>query len=289
MKKQIIFLALFLLCCSCSREEKLLIGGSGWQQIAIVDKFSGVVEWKHDLAPKEECNKVEMTQKGHILYAYKQGAKLIDRNHQVLWDFKVNEGEELHYATCLKSGDYLVAICGDPARIVDLNKNGNPVRELTFDTGIRNVHSQFRQILKTPQNTFLVPLMGKNTIAELDENGRFIKSFICGGTPFSVKLVDGGHWLVSCGEGRFLAEIDSKTGETIKKIETADLNGGALLFVTEVIRYNNGNTLIANWNGHSNDKSQPLLLEINSSNQIVWRLPENPEIKNISTVFSFFR
>jgi len=287
MKKQIIFFVLFALCCACSKREKLLIGGSGWQQIAIVDKATGIVEWKHDLARREECNKVEMTPEGHILYAYKQGAKLIDRNHQVIWDFTVNEGEELHYATCQKSGGYLVALCGTPARIVDLDKNGNPVREFTFDTEIPNVHSQFRQILKTPQNTYLIPLMGKNAIAEIDENGRFLKNFLCGGTPFSVKLVGEGNWLVSCGEGRFLAEIDPKTGEIIKKIESDDLNGGLLLFVTEAIRYKNGNTLIANWNGHSNDKSQPLLLEINPSNQIVWRLPENPEIKNISTVFSF--
>jgi len=275
--------------CACSKREKLLIGGSGWQQIAIVDKVTGNVEWKHELARREECNKVEMTPKGHILYAYKQGAKLIDRNHQVIWDFKANEGEELHFATCQKSDGYLVALCGIPARIVDLDKNGNPVREFTFDTEIPNVHSQFRQILKTPQNTYLIPLMGKNAIVEIDENGRFLKNFLCEGTPFSVKLIGEGNWLVSCGEGRFLAEIDSKTGEIIKKIETDDLNGYSLLFVTEAIRYKNGNTLIANWNGHSNDKSQPLLLEINPSNQIVWRLPENLEIKNISTVFSFFK
>ena len=288
MNKQIIFLVLLILCCSCAKKEKLLIGGSGWQQIAIIDKATGKIEWKHELNPGEECNKVEMTPKGHILYAYKQGAKLIDRKHQVIWDYKVKEGEELHHASYLESGDYLLAICGYPARIVELDKNGNPRKELSFLTAIPEVHSQFRQILKTPQNTYLIPLMGKYKVSELDEDGRFIQSALCGGTPFSVKLIDEGNLLVSCGDGRAFVEIHSETRAIIKKIETTDLNWGTLLFVAEAIRYKNGNTLIANWNGHSNDKSQPLLLEINPSNQIVWRLSNNPEIRHITTVFSFF-
>jgi len=288
MKKQIVFLLLLILCCSCAQKEKLLIGGSGWQHIAIVDKKSGKIEWIHDLAVGEECNKVEMTPNGYILYAYKQGARLIDRKHQVIWDYIAGEGEELHFASLLESGNYLLAMCGHPARITELDKDGNPCKEFTFDTAIPDVHNQFRQILKTPQNTYLIPLMGKHKISELDENGRFLKSVLCGGTPFSVKLIEEGNWLVSCGDGRSLVEIDAKTRATLKKIETTSLNWGSLLFVAEAIRYNNGNTLIANWNGRSNDKSQPRLLEINPDDQIVWRLPFNPEISLITTVFSFF-
>ena len=287
MKKQIIFLAIILLCCSCTKKEKLIIGGSGWQQIAIVDKSSGKIEWKHELAPDEECNKVEVTPNGHILYAYKQGAKLIDRKHQVIWDYKVNEGEEIHYASY--TGDvYVLAICGFPARIIELDKNGDPVKEIKFQTAIIDVHEQFRQILKTPQNTYVIPLMGKYKVSEISEEGRIIQSVLTGGTPFSVKLIDNDNWLVSCGDGRVLMEIDPETRAKINVIETANLNWGTLLFVAEAIRYENGNTLIANWNGNSDDKSQPLLLELNPANQIVWRLPYNPEIENISTVFSFF-
>ena len=288
MKKQIIFSVLLFLCCACSQKEKLLIGGSGWPHIAIVDKTSGKIEWKHELAPGEECNKIEMTPKGHILYAYKQGARLIDRKHQVIWDFKVDEGEELHFASLLESGEYLLAICGHPARIVELDQDGNAVKEIKFITAIPEVSNQFRQIQKTPQNTYLIPLMGKYKISEMDENGRFSKSVLCSGTPFSVKLINDDNWLVSCGAGRALVEINSETRETIKRVETTDLNWGSLLYVAEAIRYENGNTLIANWNGQSNDKSQPLLLEINPTNQIVWRLPTNPAISSITAVFSFF-
>ena len=289
MKKQIIFLAVLLLCCACTKKEKLIIGGSGWQHIAIIDKESGKIEWQHDLMPEEECNKVEVTPKGYILYAYKQGAKLIDRNHQVIWDYKANEGEELHYAS-YSDGNYVLAICGMPARIVELDNSGSQVKEIKFQTGIPNVKDQFRQIQKTTENTYLIPLTGKYKISEMDENGRFIRSALTGGMPFSVKVLNDGNWLVSCGEGRILAEVDPETKGISKMIESSDLNFGSFLFVAEAIRYENGNTLIANGskNGHHNDISQPLLLEINPSNQIVWRLPLNTEIGNVTTVYSFF-
>ena len=287
MKKQIIFITAILFLCSCTKKEKLIIGGSGWQQIAIVDKASGKIEWKHDLAPGDECNKVEMTPKGHILYAYKQGAKLIDRKHQTIWDFKVNDGEELHYASYF-NGYYVLAICGMPSRIIELDNSGNLMKEIKFLTGIPNVHKQFRQIQKTSDSTYIIPLMGKYKISEMNQEGRFIKSAFSGGTPFSVKVIDNGNWLVSCGEGRVLAEIDPETKGVVSTIGTTDLNWGTLLYVAEAIRYKNGNTLISNWNGYSDDKSQPLLIEINPLNQIVWRMPFNPEIISVSTVYSFF-
>jgi hypothetical protein len=47
----------------------------------------------------------------------------------------------------------------------------------------------------------------------------------------------------------------------------------------------NGNFLFANWNGHVKDKSQPKIIEINPENKVVWTLPSNDKIGNISTVY----
>ena len=60
---------------------------------------------------------------------------------------KVRE-EELFTATQLNSGGYFLAICGHPARIVELDSQGNPLKEIQFETGIKRVHNQFRQIEK---------------------------------------------------------------------------------------------------------------------------------------------
>ena len=121
-KKICIYLAMLAMCSACSKNEKLLIGGIGWQEIAIVNKKSGEIEWKHSLSPDEECNDVDMNKRGEILYAYKQGAKLIKRSGEVVWDYKVGENEAVYSASVIESGNYMIAIAGKPlARIVELN------------------------------------------------------------------------------------------------------------------------------------------------------------------------
>jgi len=289
MKKIFLNFAIILVCCACSKQEKLLVGGIGWSKIAIIDKASRDMEWVHTLAPDEECIDVDITAKGEILYAYKQGAKLIKRDGTVVWDYKAGENEEIHTASVIESGNYLLGICGIPARIVELNKNGEPVKEVPFNTATPEIDRQFSQILKTPQNTYLVPLTYKRKISEIGEDGRFIKSVLCGCSPNSVKLANNGYWVVSCGEGQSFLEINPVTKKIVRTVTTDMLNWGSLLYVSELIRYKNGNTLIANSNMNNDDKSQPLLFEIDSSGYIAWRMPYNPNIGNITTVQSFYK
>ncbi|MDR2119600.1 MAG: hypothetical protein LBP64_01820 [Tannerella sp.] len=288
MKKKVVYLAILVICCACSKQEKLLIGGAGWQQIAIIDKKSGEIEWKHSLEPGEECNDVDMNRDGEILYAYKQGAKLVRRDGEVVWDYKAGENEEAYTASVLGTGNYMIALCGVPARIVELDGKGEIVKEIRFNTATLDISRQFRRIRKTPQDTYLVPFMHKRKISEINAEGRFLKSILCTGSPNSVELGENGNWIVSCGDTRLFQEIDPEAKRIVKTIETASLNWGALLYVSELVCYKNGNTLIANSRMGSNDKSQPMLFEVDSTGHIVWRLPFNPSIDDITTVHSFY-
>ncbi|MDR2041237.1 MAG: hypothetical protein LBP98_02835 [Tannerella sp.] len=288
MKKGLIYLTLLLVCSACVKREKLLIGGPGWPQIAVVDKASGKMEWTHPLTPEEECNDVEMTPRGEILYAYKGGARLVTRNHEVVWDYRAGEAEAVYTATRLASGNYLLAIAGFPMRMVELDRKGEPVGEVTFRALTKDLTRQFRHILKTPQNTYLIPLMDKYKIAELDENGNALKSIYAGCEAVAIVLTEEGNWLVSGGASRSIIEIQPESRDVVQTIETKDLSYGSLLYAGELIRYKNGNTLIANWDGQSSEKTQPVLLEIDPNHKVVWRLPYTPEISNISTVYSFF-
>lgn len=282
------FIAMISTYCSCNdTREKLLISGCGWKQVAILDKKTGEIEWSHPLAAHEDCNDVEITQEGNILYAYTSGARLIDREQQTLWDFKAKKGEELFTATQLPSGRYMLAICGTPSRIIELNPHGQPVEEIEFDTSITGVHDQFRQIVKTPQNTYLIPLMGKGEVIEMNKEKEVINKVECGGNPFAIQILKNGNWLVSCGDAHYFVEIDPGSKQIVRKVGNDDLSNISLLFVAELVRYKNGNTLISNWNGHSQDKSQPLLIEVDPGSRVVWTLPLHPDIVNISAVYSF--
>lgn len=276
------------LCAFIPQKEKLLISGCGWNKIAILDKESCRIEWIHDLNKGEDCNDVEITREKNILYAYTRGARLINKEQQIIWDYKVSKGEELFTATQLADGSYLLAVCGTPSRLIELNKDGETIKEIPFQTNITGVHDQFRQIVKTKKGNYLVALMGKGEVVELNKEGKAVKTIKTGGNPFSVKILNNGNWLVSCGDGHNFAEVNPKKGKVIKSVHSEQIRGASLLFVAELIRYRNGNTLIANWNGHSDDKTQPLLIEIDTKNQIVWSLPVQRDIINISTVYSFF-
>jgi len=278
---------LVVVSCSCTVSEKFLIGGCGWDKVAIVDKKSSALEWTHQLQKGDDCNDVEITKAGNILYAYKGGARLITRNQDVIWDFKVEKGQELYTATELPSGEYLLAVCAVPSRIITLNSKGEKIKEQNFDSGITNVHGQFRQILPTPANTYLIPLMGKGEVIELTQTGEVIRRVTVGGNPFSVKLLPDGNWLVACGDAHKLVVVDSEKQTVKQTIAAEDVSNVALLFVAEMNNYPNGNVLISNWNGHSKDKNQPKLIELDSKSQVVWTLAPNDEITNISAVYSF--
>jgi outer membrane protein assembly factor BamB len=291
MKKWILnsllLIVLALLLTSCTVQEKLLVGGCNWDQIAIVDKKTKTVEWTHQLQKGDDCNDVEITKAGNILYAYKGGARLITRGQEVIWDFKVEKGQELYTATELPSGEYLLAVCALPSRIITLNPKGEKVKEQNFDTGIANVHGQFRQIMPTSNNTYIIPLMGKGEVIELTQDGEVIRRVSVGGNPFSAKITADGNWIVGCGDAHRFVIVDPLK-QLVKEQVTLSGNGKpTLLFVAETYGFKNGNVMIANWGGHSKDKTQPQLIEMDSKKETVWTLEPSTRINNISAVFPF--
>ncbi|MDR2776405.1 MAG: hypothetical protein LBC19_17040 [Tannerella sp.] len=290
MKKQFKFIlsaVILIFCCYSCKNEKLAVAGSGWQEIAIIEKNSGLIEWRHQLEEGDECNDVEVTPDGNVLFAYSKGAKLINRNHEVIWDYKANENEEVHTASRLKDGNFMIAVCGDPeARIVELDKDGKQTKEITFPTLIFDTHRQFRQVTKKNDGMYLVPLINKRKILQITPEGRFKGSVYIGHDVFSVKALDNGNLLVSCGRDNMFVEINPASQQDSTFI-TNRVQGASLLYVAEIFQYKNGNRMIANSNMYSDDKSQPLLIEINENNDVVWALPFNKEIKNITAVYSF--
>lgn len=290
MKKQFVLLAAAILsfCCYSCKNEKLAIAGSDWEEIAIIDKASGLIEWRHPLEEGDECNDVEVTPGGNILFAYSKGARLINRNHETIWDYRAKENEEIHTAIRLHDGSFLIAACGEPARIVELDKDGKQMKEITFQTVTLNIHRQFRQIAKSDDGTYFVPLMAKRKILQISPEGRYKESLFVGKDLFSVKVLASGNLLVSCGNSRSFVEMNPATPHRDSMVITNSVRGASLLYVAEIFLCRNGNRLIANANMYSDDKSQPLLIETDENNEVVWTLPFNKEIKNITSVYSFY-
>lgn len=102
MKIQVLFVLLLCGSLSAPAQKKLLLGGSGWNKIVLLDKKNKQVEWSHKLSPGDECNCVAYTKKGQILYAYRKGARLITKDEKTVWDYPVKEkGNCTRHRCCL--------------------------------------------------------------------------------------------------------------------------------------------------------------------------------------------
>jgi len=268
--------------------EKLLVAGSGWDSIAIIDKATSRVEWSYGLPSGAECNSIDLTTDGNIVFAYSKGARMIDRQGNTIWDYKeLQAPAELHTAFPLADGGVLLAVCDNPMRIIELDAKGLPVKEIRYDLGIENPHGQFRQVSKSKAGGYLIPAISAGKVVELDSEGGLIREYEVGGVPFSVEEQGNGNLLVGCGDGHFFVEIDRNDGSVVKKTSEDDINGVKLQFVGQVMRLDNGNTLICNWAGHSdNEEPQPAILEVDPQGNMIWNLSKD-KVRYISAVYPF--
>ena len=283
MKIQVLLTLLLCGCLSVSAQKKLLVGGSGWNKIVMLDKKTKQAIWTHELNPNDECNSVSYNKKGQILYAYRKGAKLITKDHQTVWDYKVEGEGELHTASVLHDGGYLLGITGRPARIVELDKQGKVRKEITYDTQIGSLHGQFRQIRKTKDGNYLIPLMAKHTVVEIDADGQLLRSFPAAGNTFAVLELKDGNLLISCGDNHSYMIVDRTTASIIKKVEQNDTEGVAWQFVAEIAPMND-HFFVCNWAGHSSVKDEPSLVELDAKGNVVWSLCDAANYRNISAV-----
>lgn len=267
-------------------QDKLLVAGSGNPYVLLVDKHTGKVEWKHALEKGEECNTVALTRKGEVLYSYKRGAKLVTWDHQVVWDYQTPDKTELQSATLLRNGGVLLGICGNPARFIELDKNGKKVNEVLLDLDIEKPHSQFRQVFQLRNKNYLIPVMAKQKILEVTRKGKVVAEHQIGGKAFSSLELKDGNLLLPCGDGHYYMVIDRRTGKELKRVTANDIPGVSLLFVGQIAQLENQNLLICNWYGHTKDVTvdEPQLIEVDKDGKEVWRLHDKKNVGKISAV-----
>ena len=257
------------------QQDKVLIAGSFWDTIAVVNRSAGdVIEWKYGLPEGSECNSVEIIPGGDVLLSYKKGARVVKRDAAgtVVWDYTdVADTAELQTATRLPDGGYLLAVCGTPARFIELDSTGLQVRkEVRYDLGIQPAHAQFRWVTKSANGNYLVPIITTGQVLEIRDDSTLVMTYNVGGTPFSVQELPTGNLFVALGDGHCAIEIDRISGSLVERIDT--LPGIPMHFIAESERLANGNTMLSNWQGHlpAEQQTAPQLIEIDSVGTVVW-------------------
>lgn len=264
-----------------------MLGGSGWNKIVIIDKESKQIEWEHPLEAGWECNSVAATGNGSILFSYSKGAKLIDRNHNELWNIQAPAGCEMQTARILGSGNFLLAWCGTPSVMMEVAPDGMILRQTAYETGIANAHSQFRQVNVHNNGNYLIPVFAASEIREITPEGDLVNSVKVEGRPFSILALPNGNHFVACGDSHALVEVNLATGEIVKRMGENDIEGISLFFVAQVAPSCNGGYYICNWQGHApegTESNNPQLVELDKAGKVVWSLNDNQQFGMISAI-----
>lgn len=279
---------LMLIFSSCEEPAKhLLLGGSGWDKIAIVNKKTKAIEWEHPLEKGWECNSVAFTHDNNILFSYSKGAKLITLDHEEIWDIPAPDGCEMQTARVLPNGNYLLAWCGNPARIMEVGHDGEIISKTDFHTGIEQPHAQFRQVNRNKRGNYLVPLFATSEVREISPDGSTVKSIKVAGNPFSVAGLDNGNHLVACGDAGCFVEMNLNSGEELRRVNANDIEGARLFFVAQLMPKCNGGLYICNWQGHDGEAASgghPQLVEISPAGKVIWSLNDNATFGMISAI-----
>lgn len=270
-----------------NKAEKLLLGGSGWNKIVIIDKASKKIEWEHPLETGWECNSVAVTPNGHILFSYAKGAKVIDLEHKELWNITAPHGCEMQTARILPDGNCLLAWTGHPAVIMEVSPKGQLLSRTEYETGIQNVHAQFRQVNKNKRGNYQIPLISLSEIREISSKGTLVKSIKLEGNPFTTLKSKGDNYWVACGDAHLLLEANLEDGKIVRRYTEKDILGTQLYFVAGLFPSSKNGIYVCNWQGHSqntNERNSPQLFEMNKKGKIIWSLNDNQTFGMISTV-----
>jgi outer membrane protein assembly factor BamB len=288
MKKNLLIVLCLMTITGCTQKsEKLLLSGSGWNKIVIIDKATQVIEWEYPAEKGWECNSVAATPDGNILFSYSKGAKLVNIKKEELWKIDAPENCDLQSASVLPNGNYLIAWGGVPATVLEVNPQGKTVSKTEFTLDIDRAHHFFRQIIKNKKGNFVVPVYGLGELLEISPEGQILRQINVGGTPFSVVELDNGNYLVAGGDGHQYKELNFETGEIVKITDAEDIEGVKLSFVAQLLPARDGGLYVCNWQGHNRNRESenyPQLIEIDSTGKIVWQINDKVNFGMISAI-----
>jgi hypothetical protein len=245
----------------------------------------GRVEWK---LPVGAIHDLHLLPDGHILYqdGWTRIVEL-DERRKPIWDYNAkrngNAGRsvEVHAFERLPGGSTMIVESG-PARIIEVDRDGNLLRETKLEVDAPSVHSDTRNARRTDAGTTLVAHEKDGVIREYDAAGKVVWEFdvplygkprkgghgpeAFGDQAYSAVRLENGNTLIGTGNGHSVLEV-TPAQEIVWKLEQHDLPGIVLAWVTQVRRLPNGNTLLVNCHAGPDN---PQIVEVTPAKEVAW-------------------
>ncbi|MDF7797831.1 hypothetical protein P4C99_00030 [Pontiellaceae bacterium B1224] len=265
--KTLIFL--IMLVGSVQAQHRLLVSGCAYGEVAVY-AIDGTKEWS--IAEKNEADDAWLLPNNDIVMAYKYGVRIIrpdwksGSGAEVLNDRPTPNKGETHSCQPIPGGFLIGESFKDVSYIVELDTDLNETKRIELK-GLGGKHSTFRQIRKTPQNTYLITQQQKGGIAmEVNGSGKIIRRFPDG--RFVAERLKNGNTLIACGDNHRIIEVDPKD-QIVWALEQNDIPGIAIGFAGGIQRLPNGNTLFCNWGGHGGTEGASII-EVSPDKKVVW-------------------
>lgn len=266
-------------------ERLLMITSHAPDQVAVID-VKGRTLWS--LGPEdgvEHPQDAAVTEDGNLFFSVQTGAKMVRMSDKkLLWSYTAPEGTQNPVAQPLENGLFLVGNEG-PCQLLEINAQSEVKRLIKVnDSPFQGAHGQFRFCRKTPEGTYLFPMINAGILREYDADGKQLRQFPVTGMPVAairLPLVEeggaaphpdipqekkSGDTVAGCGSAVEQYDAENRLVWRFDCVEDGHLKPG---LVTAVSRLKNGNTLIGYYH---NDPSCPDIIEISPDKKIVWSL-----------------
>jgi hypothetical protein len=275
------FFAALFLATSAFAGPRFLCCDYGGDHVSIV-AADGSIEWQVDAHSPQDC---WLLPNGNILFAYAGGAKEMTKDKQVVWEYKIPKADvkvEVHACQPLPNGNVLITEVGT-SRLIEVDRKGEIAKEIKLVTTETKPHNQFRGTRKTKDGHYLVCFKGEGKVVELDGDGKVLREVKVQGDPHEVVLLPNKNWLIDCGDGHKVVEVDPND-KVVWELDENDLPGNPLRLMAGCQRLPNGNTLFCVYLGHGHIGQQPQVIEVTPDKKVVWEFADHAHFKTINQI-----
>jgi len=279
--------------------RRVLAADNSTRRLAIVAP-DGTLEWEIKVGAIHDAH---LLPNGNILL--QQGwtkVQEVTPDQKVVWEYDAgkkhgNEGKrvEVHAFQRLENGLTMIAESG-PARIIEVDREGNVRHEMKLTVQNPNAHSDTRLVRKLANGHYLVAHEKDGYVREYEPSGKVVWEFEVplfgkprkgghgpdgfGNSVFSAVRLPNGNTLIGAGNGHSVLEV-TPGKQIVWKIEQNDLPGITLAWVTRVERLANGNTIIGNCHA---GPTNPQVIEVTADKKVIWTWKDFTNFGDSTTV-----
>jgi hypothetical protein len=251
----------------------------------------GAVEWEVEC--KYNSHDIHRLPNGNLLlHTGPATVTEMTPTKEVVWKYEAKPKAgysgriEIHAFQRLGDGRTMVAESGN-ARIVEVNKAGEIVKEVPLTVKNPHPHRDTRMARKLDTGNYLVCHEGDGIVREYDPAGKVVWEYALdlggrkaspghgpeghGTAVFGAVRLPTGNTLIAGGNNNRVLEVDPQ-GEVVWSIDQKELPGITLAWVTTLHVLPNGNVVIGNCHA---GPGNPQLVEVTRDKKVVWTFKDH--------------